>query len=142
MNENRYVLWQRRVSFVRKPLTVDWELRDSTDASGDRVGGRWVAAAAAAAAASCCCTTQPRFFLFVCEFVFRILIERAVPFSIVSLVVVIYNRLMQGHRKIKETRQKTQMRKTFTDCTVQQKNLTIFLLSSNRVDINGQTSTN
>jgi hypothetical protein len=39
-----------------EPLTVDWELRDSTDASdGERVGGRWVAAAAAAAAASCCC---------------------------------------------------------------------------------------
>ena len=42
------------------PLTVDWELRDNTDASGERVGGRWVAAAAAAAAASCCCTTHTR----------------------------------------------------------------------------------
>lgn len=43
---------QVRCSRFRKPLTVDWELRDSTDASGERVGGRWEAAAAAAAAAS------------------------------------------------------------------------------------------
>ena len=34
------------------PLTVDCELRESTDASGERVGR---VAAAAAAAAICCC---------------------------------------------------------------------------------------
>ena len=42
------------VCMLLVPLTVDWELRESTDASGERVGR----AAAAAAAANCCCVKR------------------------------------------------------------------------------------
>lgn len=47
------------VVLLVRPLTVDCELRERTDASGERVGR---VAAAAAAAAICCCSL--RFFVF------------------------------------------------------------------------------